>query len=146
MTNFSTQYVMGPVISPLVSKDKGDLSNRFNCAGTQLWNNAKTLAQDVVVLGGVAAGAKAVQNNTKFAKTMAKGTHSFANFLNKHGLKEIGSKLKRMPTKFKALAPIVALGTLAVNYITCKGLYKMGQIDQKYTDRATIEQHQKQII
>lgn len=145
MTNFSTQ-MLSPVISPLVSKDKGDVSNRFNCAGSQLANNAKVVLADTVVLGGVASCAKAVQKDKKFAKAMAKCTQSFANFLNKHGFNGIGSKLKRIPIKTKALAPIVALASLAVGYITSNGLYKMGQIDQKYTDKAKIEAHQKQII
>lgn len=42
MTSFSTQAIAGPVIGTMVSNDKGDLSNRAKCAGTQLKNNATT--------------------------------------------------------------------------------------------------------
>ena len=33
----------------------------------------------------------------------------------------------------------------ALSFIGCKHIYKSGQIDQKYTDKAKIEKHQKQI-
>ena len=45
-----------------------------------------------------------------------------------------------MPGKAKAFAII------ALDYIRSKHLYKMGQIDQKYTDQAKIEENTKKIF
>lgn len=176
MTDYAKQAILGSVISPLVSKEKGDFSNRANCAGAQLANNAKTLAQDVVVIGGVAAGAKAAKKGGKFAKVMAGITDKFANLCDKlygystretverfvktknnkivkamtedsfHHTPKFVQKLKGLSGKAKALLPLIALGGLAISYITSKHLYKKGQIDQKYTDKAKVEQRQKETL
>ena len=74
MTSFSTQAVCGPVIGSLVAKDKGDASNRTKCAGAQLVNNAKTMAQTALVGGGVYGAARAFikHPNTIVVQTGAK--------------------------------------------------------------------------
>ena len=51
-----------------------------------------------------------------------------------------------MPGKAKAFVLIALPALLAVDYIRSKHLYKMGQIDQKYTDQAKIEENTKKNI
>lgn len=48
-----------------------------------------------------------------------------------------------MPGKTKAIALIALPALLAVDYIRSKHLYKMGQIDQKYTDQAKLKENTK---
>ena len=146
MTNYGTQCVLGPVISPAFSKDKGDFSNRMQCAGAQLANNAKTLLADTVVIGGALGGIACASKNKGVAKGLAKITHSVANFIKSRGGFGAASKLKRLPLSIKAGLPIMAVAMPLLGYITHKALYKMGQIDQKYSDKAKIYLHQKQII
>lgn len=154
MTNYASQMVVGPGLSPFVSKDKGDFSNRANCAGAQFANNLKTLAQDVVVLGGALGGIKLASKSDKFAKPFAKITDGFAK-LNQTLVKKLYKtnvtptwirKLKGLSPKTKAMGAIAALAISAVSYISCKHLYKMGQIDQKYSDKAAIEKHQNSVL
>ena len=144
MTDFAMQQLAGPVISSLVSKDKGDLSNRLSCAGEQLKNNVKTLAADTVVVGGTAAGIAATKNKG-IAKFLAKPLEFVGNQLSKLTktkvptvLSKIGNKIKNMPTRYKAIALVVAAGLGALSYIGQKHLYQAGQIDQKYTDKAKL--------
>lgn len=221
MTDFATQQLAGPVISSLVSKDKGDLSNRMSCVGEQLKNNVKTLVADTVVIGGTAAGVAATQNKgiakflakplefvgnvlskmtkkdisidivknnladavnknivesglshksaqesakafiengpvlkrtssyiqkMKFFESFNKITNKLSNIKFKTSLKEaptvfskIGNKIKNMPTRYKAIALVVAAGLGALSYIGQKHLYQAGQIDQKYTDKAKLK-------
>jgi hypothetical protein len=155
MTSYVKQAMLGPVMSPMVSKDKGDVSNRINCAGSQLANYTKTLAEDAVVIGGVAVGAKAIKKGGKFAMAMEKVTNAitkacektFGNKFILHGkngnvkIRTNPSwirKLKAMPASKKGIGLLVGLGALAVSYIGSKHLYRMGQIDQKYSDKATL--------
>lgn len=148
MTSFSTQTVCGPVIGSLVAKDKGDVSNRTKCAGAQLVNNAKTLGQTALVGGGVYAAARtfAKHPNSKAVKTGAKIFDKIINVTKLPKSNKFVDKLLKMPGKAKALAIIALPALLAVDYIRSKHLYKMGQIDQKYTDQAKIEENSKEKI
>lgn len=219
MTDFATQKLVGPVFSPLISKDKGDFSNRVSCAGEQFKNNVKTLAADTVVIGGTAAGIVATKNKgvanllskpvqvlgnvlskmtkkisfndtsnslkdvinnnivtaglsnksaaesakvfiengpvlkrssnlirkMKFAENLNKNFPGLTNKV-KFSTKEVptifsklGNTIKNMPTKYKAMALVVAAGLAALTYIGHKHIYKAGQIDQKYTDKAKLK-------
>ena len=169
MTDFATQQLVGPVISPLVSKDQGDFSNRVSCAGEQLKNNVKTIAADTVVIGGTAAGIAATKDKG-LAKFLAKPLEFVGNELSKMTkavfpeyskdikvksidiilkeskikevptvLSKLGDKIKKMPTRHKAIALVAGLGLTALTYIGQKYLYIMGQIDQKYTDKAKLK-------
>lgn len=100
MTSYVNQVALGPTLAPLVSNGKGDLSNRVNCAGSQIKNNLTTLAQDTVVLGGTAAGAYAVAKNTKLSTPIAKGVDYVIN-----GLKNLFPKVKEFPNVVKKLSP-----------------------------------------
>lgn len=50
-------------------------------------------------------------------------------------------KISKLSPKTKALAVVLGAGAVALGHINHKHYYKMGQIDQKYTDRATVERH-----
>lgn len=143
MTSYLTNAVAGPVIGSMVSKDKGDFSNRTRCAGRQLANNASTMAQVAVVGGGAFAAGKLI---TKSAKATAAGVKVFdklisvlpknANFV---------QKLMKLPGAAKVAALVALPALLLVGYIRDKHIYKMGQIDQNYTDKAKIEAETKKI-
>ena len=164
MTNYITQATCGPVIGSLVSSDKGDITNKTKCAGAQLKNDVSALAQDVVVIGG-AAGAGALIN--KNSKLSAKFTKFFDKVVNKliparkrivrgTGGKpfttsvirqsKLAKKLLRMGSKGKIALALALPVFTAVSYISGKHLYKMGQIDQRYTDKAQIIKHQKEMF
>lgn len=148
MTSFSTQVVCGPVIGSLVAKDKGDASNRTKCAGAQLVNNAKTMGQTALVGGGVYAAARtfAKAPNSKVVQTGAKVFNKIIDVIKLPKSSTFVNKLLTMPGYAKAFALIALPALLAVDYIRSKHLYKMGQIDQKYTDQAKIEENTKKNI
>ena len=213
------------VFTPYVDSSKGDISNRTRCAGAHLKNNATTLAQDAVIIGGTAAGvavaakkgdkiaefasktftkaknlikntfgkgkAKAkevakttkevaktaidkVPENLKNNKVVNKATDAVKNTvkkasksiqdkkLNSNALKNATKKIKKggkiknlissaikkfnkLPKTNRYLAVgVAALGALGLGYVTTKHSYKAGQIDQKYTDEARIEERQRE--
>lgn len=165
MTCFETQVLLGTPVSPLVSKDKGSMGNRVECAAAQTGNIAKGLAADTVVIGGAALAGKQAIKRGKFAAFLAKPVDAlqkvFAklgkeikvdnakklNVNKKFGFKfkqsknypeRIANFLKKMPTKYKALAVIAAVAIPLVSYIGQRTTYKAGQIDQKYTDKAKV--------
>lgn len=177
-------------VAPLVSKDKGSLGNRINCAGSQAWNaietgataagvvtiadyglrhkdklsktynGTKNIAQKIAnssfgqtvanVASMIAAKAKEMFKNTNIYKKAGDFISRFKNKLNTskwvsiankaaEALKNFGNKainvLKNLPKGGK-IGLLVALGLTILN-----GVYKSGQIDQKYTDRAEMEKH-----
>ena len=167
MTDFITNAALGAT-APLVAKDKGDLSNRLNCAGAHIKNNAQTLAQDTVVIGGTAIAARAVAKNKnladKFCNVVSKVTQKTVGTINKvlpNKVKDkaykcfnkirtritggdLIGKINKLSTKQKgAIGILMSLGALALGYVGYKHIYKAGQIDQKYTDKAAIEKHTK---
>lgn len=146
MTSFTTQTVCGPVISSFGAKDKGDLSNRVKCAGAQAANNLSAAAQTVLVAGGAFGAAKYVskspQRISKLANLFDKGIKA----LKLPQSNTFVQKLLNAPGKGKAAAILILPAVAAINFITGKHLYKMGQIDQKYTDRAKLEAHYEKNI
>ena len=137
MADYSTMCISSP-IGAMVAKDKGDFSNRVKCAGEQALNNFKHNAMNTALIVGGAVATKKVLNN---ADATAKAVRLFdkgAQFVNKFA-PAVAKKLAKIPGKFKVIGLIAAPIAAAVTYITSKALYKCGQIDQKYTDRAKIE-------
>ncbi len=54
--------------------------------------------------------------------------------------------LKNISKKSK-IAMVIGLPLLAISsYISGRHLYKMGQIDQKYTDQAKLKEHQQDVL
>lgn len=150
MANYLQTRTLG-ALSPMVDKNKGDFSNRTNCAGAHLKNNVQTLAQDAVVIGGTAVGIRAAAKQTKFAQMMNKFGKNVVEFYKPmfDSLKsnKLLQKFKKLPAANKgAVGTVAALGLAALSFIGCKHIYKSGQIDQKYTDKAKIEKHQKEVL
>lgn len=147
MTSFLTQNIGGPVIGSMVSADKGDISNRVNCAGSQLKNNVSTLIQDTVVIGGAAGAAKVVSKSPRRIVQAAQYFDKAVKTIGKHfGSNPLFEKLLSMSKKSKAAALIGVPAGLLLNFIIGKHIYKMGQIDQRYTDKAKLEAHTKDQI
>lgn len=136
-----TQSLGGPVIGSMVGTDKGDISNRTKCAGAQLKNNLTTAVASTAV--GIAGGA-GILYATKSPRRLVK----IAQFFDKVASKILpkGVNLKNISKKSK-VAMAIGLPLIAVtSFISGRHLYKMGQIDQKYTDKARLEEHQKDIL
>ena len=65
MTNFATYSTLGPVVYPMVAKDKGSLGNRVNCSGEQTINSAACAAKSVAAATASVAGYNVIGNLTK---------------------------------------------------------------------------------
>lgn len=145
MTNFSTQMVAGSAVTPFFSKEKGSMGNRFDCAGSQIVNTVKTTAQ-LGLVGGAAGGILyGVNKSPKFANAITKGLKAFQNLMQKNKFTSkaanfITNALKNISKNGKIGVITAAIALPIVSYITHKHSYKMGQIDQKYTDKAKFQQ------
>ena len=144
MSNYLVNSV-SPVIGAMVSKDKGDVSNRAKCAGEQMKNCAVGNLTNCAFLGagGYAAAkvAKSATATAKLAKLFDKITRPIGKFLPK-----LEQKLANLPGKAKAIGLIALPVIAAVSYVTNRQLFKIGQTDQKYTDIAKIEKERKNVL
>ena len=145
------------VLSPYAAREKGDIQNRVNCSGAHLANNANALAKDVVIIGGAAAATAAAVKYPQVGNKVQKGLSKAVNWVklklskafNKLGKTRMARKLNVAAYKFKKLplntkgtiGVIAGLATLALGATHLNKVYKAGQIDQKYTDRAAIREH-----
>lgn len=150
MSSYILNTTMG-VAAPLFATDKGDVSNRVKCAGAQLGNNARSLVEDVVVIGGTAAGLGAAAKGGKFTKFMEKCFNSVANackpLIADVAKSKFWNKIKSLPMANKrAMVAVGAIGLLASSFVAGKNLYKKGQIDQQYTDKAKLEKAIKEHV
>lgn len=167
MTNFAVQSFAGPVISSVASKDKGSFGNRVDCAGQQLKNNLVTGAQATAVGAGAVGTVYAAAKNEKVATTLARvfdksadavgklfGQKKWSKFLNEAMAKNIAigktqNNANLNPETLKNLTKTIkcgkagiltaAIALMGLSYIGSKHNYKMGQIDQKYTDKAQLQ-------
>lgn len=178
MTDFAVQTTIRAA-APLVSKEKGSIGNRLDCAGQQLKNDAVTLAQTGVTLGTATIAGTGIAKNDAVAKVFSQIYDSGVRQLERvfgskvgntaHKLeqklhdivgtfmegqamqtgkttsgktKTAGKLIKNVVSSYKVVNKIKGFAVLAaitlpvLAYITHKGSYKSGQIDQKYTDRA----------
>lgn len=171
MTSYGMQVLAGPVITSIASKEKGSMGNRMDCAGSQIKNNASTAVQSALVTGAavgtIKVSGKMPKALGKFAaffdkglKKVALSTNSFTEkfvknapgrvngkFVSRGGkmVKEFSpwvKKLLNLSSKTKFGIGVTAIALPILGFIGAKGIYKMGQIDQKYTDKAQL---QKQI-
>lgn len=164
MTTLATNLVFSPVVAPLVSKDKGDVSNRVRCSGAQLFNNASTAGQLALVGGGTYALGKTIVKHpdSKVVKVIG---NAYAKFINAIANSKIGAKFvesvkkvylklpqildkcNKLPMKARgAIAALVLSAMLVTGFIAKNHVYKTGQIDQKYTDQAKLEENKKNIL
>ncbi len=142
MTSFIINSI-SPVIGSLVSSDKGDLSNRTECAVEHMKNNFKYNAANTLIMGGgIYAGYKVLTKPSLYKKALK--------FINKVTEKiakkapQAAEKLAKLPGKAKVIGMIALPVLAAVGYLATKGTYEMGKIDQKYEDLARKKQAVKE--
>lgn len=154
MTSYIQQNILGASLSSMLSKDKGDISNKMSCATKQGVNNLKFSGGAVLTLGTTGGLMYlAAKKPNEIGKPFAMLTDGVTKLCDKlfkkvkfeNGDKLIG-KLKSLSPKAKALGAIAAIGLPAFAYIRNKWIYKMGQIDQHYTDKAKLEKHSNAIL
>ena len=86
MTSFAVQSTLGAA-APLVSKDKGSVGNRMDCAGEHIKNNVSTGVQSTAVAGSTALAYGLVNKKTK-------GKAMNWNIKFNRALKEISKKIE----------------------------------------------------
>ena len=128
----------------LFDSKKGSIENRLECGAEHIKNNAQAALKTALV-GTTAAGLTyAVHKNAKAAQYAQKGMKAVQGLLNKNktGAKVAG-KIAHFLSKFSTAGKVgvitaaIALPILA--YINNQHTYKAGQIDQKYNDRAAVQ-------
>ena len=144
MTDFAVQCVTTPMLSPFVSSDKGDIASRLQCSAEQTKNAAATLVKGGTVAGGAGLLLYLGKKCPKVAEVLGKGLDKVLDLLPNGkivGTLKVASIFASPKAKITALVlpPAVAL----VSCIVGNGIYKSGQIDQKYTDAAKVEARQK---
>lgn len=158
MTNLTTQMVAGPVIGSYIANDKGGIANRTKCAAEQFGNNAVTVGSQLLTLGATAATVKTLKNKPqavqkiagfmdKVIKKVAPAVRRDVNLVGESGKVfqtfeithgKFADKLLKMSAKSKVFGALGLAAAGILYFIDHKHTYKMGQIDQKYTDRANI--------
>ncbi len=131
------------VAQPIVAKNKGSIDNRLECAGSQIKNNVITTAKMGLTAGTAFGATYAVAKSPKLANAAHKGMKWVQTTMmkNKHtaGIaKSVTKMLSKLPTagKFGVIAAAIAAPILAIT--AANGIYKSGQIDQLYTDKASV--------
>ena len=136
-------FAGSPVTYSLVASDKGDISNRLKCAGAQFVNNAKGVAGLALVGAGTTAAAYGIDKSSKIAGAIAKGIEII---LKKFPSNRVVNKLLSASPKMKAFGLVASVAGAVLAYIGAKTIFKAGQIDQKYTDRAIWEARIKAVF
>lgn len=150
MTSYAKNTLMGPIVGSLTDSTKGSMGNRVDCAGANIKNNATAYLQAAGVAGTVVGAAAFAYQKPKayskvaasFAKITGQGLQQLAKMMPKNAAKNIehlSGKVKGNPRNALGAAVLTA-AAFALGCIGRNHAYKAGQIDQKYTDRATIQQ------
>lgn len=128
-------YVCSPAYT-MVDKSKGSFTNRAQCAKEHLVNNVGTTFKASALLAGTGG---AIALAPKMATKVAAKTGSLLAKL------PFLKNVIKNPTRAGKIGILTAVG-LGLYNILAKGIYKAGQIDQKYTDAAAIESQTKNIV
>lgn len=153
MANTNLITAVNPACSLAVNNDKGSIGNRIEHSVEQTKNMVKTQFKDQFVsAAGVAGsiGAAAAVSKSKTAQNFiskyiskVKNSNTIKNTIEELSpyIKKCADKFKALPTPAKVVLGIGLVLTTAVsNLIRTKGIYDAGKIDQKYTDRAKLQQ------
>ncbi len=167
MTNFVTA---GMPIMTMTDRKKGDFSNRAKCTGDQMGNTLKGGLKQAATLTGSAATAACVAKPSFFKEAFQAVKQNGLGGLFKSNknpsipvkalpstavtktLKPIAPKTNVLGSVVKAISKskpaqaILAVGALATAMIGLNTVFKSGQIDQKYNDRAAIEKASKNAL
>ena len=128
---------------------KGSLGNRIDYANEQTKNAAsgalKSAAAGTVVAGGtvVASNSKTVNKAVDKLVDVVKNSDKFKELAPKAGefLKSVADGIKSLPTSTKIIAGTgIVLAGIVGRFIDTQTAFKSGQIDQKYTDKAQLQE------
>lgn len=122
---------------------KGSLTNRAQCAKEHFKNNLNYNLQ--LGLAGAAGGIAIAKKPKILVKAATYLGELTSKLLGKLGGKGLAAKIMKNPTKFGKYGMIAAAGLWLLSKIQ-NHAYKSGQIDQKYTDSAAIEQQTKNVV
>lgn len=132
----TTATILPTMVTTYADPKKGSLQNKSECIGEHFKNNLKT---DAVILTTAGAGAGltyAAVKNEKFATVIEKPFVKIAEMLkNNKTLSQIPKLLKKVPTLAKVGVAVTA------GFAILSNVFKSGQIDQKYTDKAKLENY-----
>ena len=142
MSNLAVNYASGG-LAPLFEKGKGTINNRLENCGQNILNNVKTGAAAVATIGTAGGLTYAAY---KYAPVCNALTNAFKFIQKNMGKNKITASIAKVVTKVLEDIPRsgkvgIILGAIAlpiVAFTTANGIYKAGQIDQKYTDKATL--------
>lgn len=153
MSDFLLYSVAGAHRYPLVARDKGDITNRMKCSYEQGKNKTIYAAKAATIGAGAAAAGYGVLKSPAITSGLASVTTKLLKLGGKALKSLVGPKnklytqaakfFKKLPTKAKAVGLIALPAFMAISYLGNKMIYKAGQIDQKYTDKALMEQKLK---
>ncbi len=128
---------------------KGSLGNRIDYATEQTKNavggGLKSAAAGTAVAGTtlVAMNSKTVNNVVDKLVDVVKNSDKFKELAPKAGefLKDVADGIKSLPTSTKIIAGAgIALAGIVGHFIDTQTAFKAGQIDQKYTDKAQLQE------
>ena len=127
-----------------VDPNKGSINNRLDCAGEHIKNNTKSFLYGTAVAGSAAGVTYAAYKNEKVADGVIKGLKSVKEVMNKNKYTGkaagwITKALSSLPKAGKIGVIAAAIAAPVLYLIDHQNAYKAGQIDQKYTDRASVE-------
>ncbi len=140
-----TIALTGTAIHSLFDSDKGSMSNRTECAKEHLKNDAGFLAKT----GLVGGAAYIVSKNRNVFRPLVSGLGKTAAALLKKAskympkLEGLANKILKNPTKAGVAGLVGGCAIYLVNELF-KNIFKSGQIDQKYNDKAEQEAVQQE--
>lgn len=139
MAGIMTASPVGAMVDPT----KGSFTNRAECAKEHFKNNLSYNLQ--LSAAGAGATIVAIKKPKPVITLATKVGEVAAKLFSKLGGKGVAAKIMKNPTKFGAVGLAVAGGLWVLNKLT-NHAFKAGQIDQKYTDSAAIEEQGKRFI
>ena len=145
-----TIALTGTAVRSLFDSDKGSMTNRTECAKEHLKNDAGFLAKTGLV-GGAAYIVSKNKNVFKplisgLGKTAGKLLEKASKYMPKLG--GLADKILKNPTK-AGVAGLVGGGAIYLVNELFKNIFKSGQIDQKYNDKAeqeAVQQEEEQAV
>lgn len=136
-------------IAILKDKNKGTLGNRMDCMTEQTKNTLSTALKGTASAVGIGAATGLAANSKSINKLVEKGVNALKNtqVFKKYApditnlAKEGVEAFKKLPGTTKIIAGIgVGLAALTGYVLDKSHSFRAGQIDQKYTDKAQLQQ------
>lgn len=131
---------------------KGSIDDKFNKFGEKTKNNVKHNAGSLATLAAGGAGAYAINKFAdknvivKTGEYLNKGAAWLGKKVNKDWMTKLVDKFSKIPTKYKAIGAVALAALGVVGLINNHKNYEAGKIDQKYEDRAKVQEHFMDIV